>query len=322
MKKRKIWSKEEEQFLRDNLATMSYDELAEHFQVEKVKVVDKANKMGLNRKLLSGELWSKEEDELLAKHFEWAPRNKLLKMFPNRTWSAIYQRGYLTLKLPRLSQDKYDIDYNFFSEWTEQSAYIYGFILADGYLKYEHGDRNENSIQFELAGYDRDILDKIKNALQYEGPVTMSGRDTAKLSFSNKKICMDLIEKGMPVKNKTANGSWPVGIPKELERHFIRGIFDGDGSVYPKANTVCFRFLGTLDIIQHIKELLPLDLSNVSILDRSKSTHPSNVHSLQIERKDAAPVVFEYLYKDATIYLDRKYNRAKELLKAKNNIVY
>lgn len=87
----------------------------------------------------------------------------------------------------RESQDRYKIDYNFFENWTQETAYIYGFILADGYLKYESGINNENSLQFELADFDVDILFKIKECLKFEGEIKYSKRNTAKLSINNKK---------------------------------------------------------------------------------------------------------------------------------------
>ena len=309
---KKYWSKDEEQFLTENLGKYTYDELSDIFNVEKAKIIDKVHKMGLNRKIASGEIWSKEEDQLLAQHFEWAPKNKLLLLFPNRTWPSITQRGWKTLNLVRLSQDKYDIDYNFFSEWNEKSAYIFGFLAADGYLKYESGSRNETSVQIELAWYDKDILYKIKEALSYEGEIRESSRGTYKLSFANKKLCKDLIEKGMPPNDKTNKMAWPESLPDELASHFIRGLFDGDGSIYLEKDrkNPSYQFLGTESILIGIKNQLPIRMEKHSIYDRNHCG--ANVHCLKISN-GSCKQIFEYMYKDATIYLDRKYNKAKEL---------
>ena len=95
---------------------------------------DKIHKMGSNRKRASGELWQKEEDEILTEHFQYASKNYLMNMFPNRSWNAILRREIKKLNLSRESQDRYYIDYNFFEDWSNDSAYIYGMIAADGHL--------------------------------------------------------------------------------------------------------------------------------------------------------------------------------------------
>ncbi len=312
---KKIWSTEEEQFLRDNLATKTYDELSEILGLEKAKIIDKVHKIGLNRKLASGEIWSQSEDDLLAEHFEYAPKNRLMKLFPNRSWAGITQRGYKTLKMNRLTQDRYDIDYNFFAEWSEKTAYIYGFIAADGYIKYENGDRNETSLQFELAGYDKDILYKIKDALQYEGPVSSSNRKTVKLNIANKKICKDLLDKGIPYTKKTYNIKWPETLPSNLSKHFIRGYFDGDGSIYSKDCRVSFQFLGTKEICDKIKEELPiLATRNNQVHYKKDYNNGADIYVLQVSNTSTY-LIAKYLYDDATIFLDRKYNKMQELFK-------
>ncbi|MDB1954229.1 hypothetical protein PMY38_04575 [Clostridium tertium] len=175
---RKVWSKEEEGFIHKNIANMNISELANYFVVPYSKVNDKVHKMGLNRKRASGELWSFEDDELLRRHFEYAPKNYLMKLFSIRSYNSILQRGIKTLNLSRKSQDRYDINYKYFEEWNKDSAYIFGFIAADGHLIYEKGEKKINALQFELASYDSEILDKIKEKLKYEGKVILTKRNT------------------------------------------------------------------------------------------------------------------------------------------------
>lgn len=311
---RKVWSNEEMEFIKNNLANMTISELANHFDVSYAKMNDKVHKMGLSRKKASGEIWSNEEDELLRKHFEWAPKNYIMKLFPNRTWVSILQRGIKTLNLNRQSQDRYSVDYKFFEEWTPESAYIFGFIAADGHLFYESGKENKNALQFEIADYDSDILEKIKKVLQFEGPICYTKRNTVKLQLSNKKIINDLIEKGMPKENKTSLLSKPIDLPDHLVKHYIRGLFDGDGSVYQNGATdIRYQLLGTLKLLTFVKEKLPCDCSNITI--RNRAGDGANVHCFQTGHRKAK-IILNWMYKDSTIHLDRKYNKYKEILKA------
>lgn len=241
-------------FIKENLSKMKTKELAEHFEVPYSKMNDKVHKMGLKRKQASGELWSKEEDELLKKHFEYAPKNYISNLFPNRTWHGILQRGIKTLNLNRVSQDRYSVNYNFFEKWTPESAYVFGFIAADGHVFYEKG-KSGNAIQFEIAIYDKDILEKIKDIMEFEGPICYTSRNTVKLQISNKKLIKDLISKGIPITNKTFDIAEPINLHNEDIRHYTRGLFDGDGSVYMHGASARWQLLGTKKVLEFVKKV-------------------------------------------------------------------
>jgi hypothetical protein len=212
----KKWTSEEVEYLKLNYGRQSAQELADKFQVSKQAIISKCYKLGISAKENRGETWSEEENKIMHEHFENAPLNLIKELLPNRTMHAINQHGNKELGLSRISKDRYKLDYKFFEIWTPESAYIYGLISADGYIKYEHGDRNENSLQFELADYDADILYKIKDILQYEGDVRYSKRNTVKFSIGNKKLIKDLIDKGIPKINKTFEIKYPETLPDEL----------------------------------------------------------------------------------------------------------
>lgn len=302
---RKIWTNKEVEFIKLNLSSMSLKDMAKELNVDYNKLVDKTHKLGLNSKKAKGEFWKESEDELLKLHFEYAPKDYLLNLFPNRTWNSIFQRGNKTLNLQRLSQDRISVDYTFFKEWNEKTAYIFGFILADGHLHY--GDKNY--LQFELAEYDKDILFKIKDELSYKGSVLTTKRNTCKLQINNKLLIADLIKKGIPKEQKTYSACFPESLPKHLYRHFIRGYFDGDGTIGFYNNRLYFQLLGTEKLLEEIKNILPINADNISIYDRNKQN--ANVFCLQIKNSHTLKI-FDWLYKDATIYLDRKYNKYLE----------
>ena len=110
---RKYWSKEEMLFIKNHIDIMSISDFVNYFNVPKNKIIDKIHKMGLNSKKSRGILWTKEEDLLLHKHFEYAPKNYIQKLFPNRSWCSIVQRGHKTLLINRKVKDVISVDYNF-----------------------------------------------------------------------------------------------------------------------------------------------------------------------------------------------------------------
>lgn len=176
------------------------------------------------------------------------------------------------MNFKRKTQDKYSVNYHAFSKWNEFTAYVLGFTMADGYLKRNYGQRRENSWQFELAEYDRDILDKIVINLNYEGKVRISKRHTAKLAISNVKLIDDLIQKGIPVIDKTKNAFFSPNIPVEFINDFIRGLFDGDGFIYKDNGILTFQLLGTKKLLSKIKDVLEnKGAKNVAIYNRNKN---------------------------------------------------
>ena len=313
---RKYWTQEEENFIRNNLSDFTVKELAAHFKVPYLKMVDKIHKMGLNSKKARNIIWTPEEDLLLSKHFEYAPKNYLMNLFPNRTWVGILQRGNKTLKLNRLSQDKYSIDYNFFSEWNEYSAYYVGFFLADGHISYKCNERKAVYLQCVLAERDIDILEKFKKLTNFEGKILESSKAkqmkivnnicqatrAIELQINNTKIVEDLIKKGIDPECKTYTAKFNKNIPSKYIRDYVRGLIDGDGWVASEnAKNFAIGITGTYDICLNVKNFI-----NPSSVAKPRQTS-ENCWAYSVSGKRAYNIA-KLLYEDAKIYLDRKYN--------------
>lgn len=305
---RKYWSKEEILFIKNNINTMSISDFSNKFNISKNKIIDKIHKLGLNSKKSRGILWTQEEDALLRQHFEYAPKNFIQKLLPNRSWCSIVQRGHKALLIDRKVKDVISVNYNFFSsQWNEEIAYIIGFILADGHIHL----RTNNFLQIEVNFRDKDILYKIKEILSYEGNlIERDSLNSIKLQIKNKKIIMDLSQKGIPLKNKSYVATFPKTIPNKFIKHCIRGLIDGDGYISQEKKTkrVCFGLCGTYDLCETVKNYFPVDCSHIKII---KGTGKSFRFKISGEK---ALKILSWLYDDASIYLDRKYNKYKDIL--------
>ncbi len=103
-------------------------------------------------------------------------------------------------------------------------AYILGFIFADGCLV-EH---NNGYYGLDITSKDLSHLKAIKHELGAEHKIGKK-EGAYRIQIRNKNIYSALLQLGLtPRKSKTIN--LPV-LPKKYFSHFIRGLFDGDGSV-------------------------------------------------------------------------------------------
>ena len=311
---KKYWTKEEEIYIKNNITKLTISEFAKHFNTTNDKIIRKIHRLGLNSKKARGIIWTQEEDSLLREHFEYAPKNYLMELFPNRTWNSIFQRGNKTLHLNRISQDKYNINYNFFAEWNEYSAYFLGFILTDGHIHYG----TKKFLQIEVQKEDIDILQKLKELSNFEGKIIKGKHEnknsiinnykcktngSVKMQINNAKIILDLIQKGVPRENKTYNTAFPSQVPQNMIKHFIRGAIDGDGSIsFNKKhfNSLAISFYGSYDLVKGVRD-------NLNIICNNKiSQTGKHCWRFTVSGKKASSIA-NWLYSDATVYLNRKY---------------
>jgi len=130
------------------------------------------------------------------------------------------------------NKSKIKINQDFFKTWSPEMAYVLGFVVADGcIIKRKNG---LDSYVFNLTSKDKELLQDIKEALNFDYKIGIK-YNSLKMPYSqiqicNSIICKDLIKLGIHPK-KTYNLQ-PIEVPKEYFPDFVRGFFDGDGSVY------------------------------------------------------------------------------------------
>lgn len=196
---------------------------------------------------------------------------------------------------------KYTFNNNYFDKIdTENKSYILGFIFADGCVC-----SKQWSMTIVVHEQDEDILFKIKECLKSNHPINIVKNKYRRLRIINKHFVNTLINLGCtPRKSNVVK--YPM-IQVELNSHFIRGYFDGDGclSIYKSKDKFYKRISivsGSTCMIQSL--LVILSLLNIKcnyLIDR-KSTYV-----LYISRQKDVNVFLKYIYTDASIYLDRKY---------------
>lgn len=215
------------------------------------------------------------------------------------------------------ARQMYVADWSFFSKIdTSQKAYVLGFLWADG-----HNCISNNTVVTRLQAGDRSILEKIKTCLQATHPVRdfsylSKGKVRPYVIFSvvSRQISQDLLRLGM-VPRKTYDSKWP-SIPLELERHFIRGYFDGDGCWY--INYRSRHFGGEVNFTSN-KQFLVVMAEKIRI-HTGLIFRPYNKQSLVcggIAKGGKNDMISfgQWIYKDAEgLYLERKYRKYLETI--------
>lgn len=211
--------------------------------------------------------------------------------------------------------NKYNEDF-FKNIDSELKAYILGYIVADGCITIENRKSRPNSpirrVQFQPSVDDYQVIKLIRDVIAPNNKITLvkskkeNHKDTIKLRLANKNIVNDLMEihKIYPRKTFDRNFKFPE-MDKNVERHFIRGFMDGDGSFGKQHfSMICNSMIFLEDILKRFKENIP-DLKEYVYTENRKYTNYYSLH-FSVNKKSRVDL-FEYLYKDSVFKLNRKF---------------
>lgn len=193
---------------------------------------------------------------------------------------------------------------------SEEEAYWFGFIVGDGTIgKYSWGYRLKVALQKGDIGH----LRKLSSFLGFNGSrIYCDGANLCAFSIKNKEIVTNLFNLGL-VQNKVHKVHRGL-IPMKYKRDFIRGLLDADGTVYVSKifRRFSLKIYGRNDLLEGIREVLIDEID--SFTDRTGCiTSDKNVWALGYSGRWNAEKFGHYLYDDAKVFLDRKYQKAQEL---------
>lgn len=175
--------------------------------------------------------------------------------------TTLYRNGWSNLPFNNQSICKYKKDFNYFKNIdTSNKAYILGFILADGSIS-ENGN-----LRIEINEKDLEVLKFIQSEIAPDIPLKRIERVRTKDKYKwtsitylfqckCKNFCSDL-NKWNIVPGKTYKKQCIPNIKKEYVADFIRGYFDGDGSVWFQKDRVRINFTGEYNLLKEISSLL------------------------------------------------------------------
>lgn len=102
--------------------------------------------------------------------------------------------------------------------------------MTDGYIVNYKG---HNHFGIELQASDIEILQLFKHELKYQGRIYYRQRDdTYYLNIYSKHLCESLMAHGVTYRKSKTLRLNRNNISPELQRDYIKGLFDGDGCVH------------------------------------------------------------------------------------------
>jgi hypothetical protein len=237
----------------------------------------------------------------------------------NSAWiHTMFRRNNISIRDLSKSHIVKDCDYSFFSKIdNEAKAYFLGFLYADGSITH-------NSMKLTLHKKDFHILKDFKKAIG-SAHAFVNDRGYMRFCINNKQLYNDLLKQGCGHK-KSLTLKFPTleQVPKNLLPHFIRGFFDGDGSINysidKKYGYIKWRtsFISTIPFNQSIQNILGENIeSSISFLKLSLEQDNKKLCYLSIggNKIDKIQKIYYYLYNDASIFLKRKKGKFEEIFR-------
>lgn len=200
---------------------------------------------------------------------------------------------------------------------TEEKAYWLGFIFADGHITNNENRYGQDQFGISCAKTDKEILYKFLKSIQATNPVLEysrkeKGEPLCRVQLTSQKSVNDLIDKGC-FKQKSLILKPPKNIPNEFIRHFLRGFFDGDGSITKSYSKRYNKYIYGINITS-TREMCEWIYNIFDFGSIIKDLRRTNTYYFSFGGRKQITQFYHFLYDEATIQLDRKYNRFQEFL--------
>jgi len=215
------------------------------------------------------------------------------------------------------------VNERFFSEWSNEMAYVLGVIYTDGSL--DPGSKLDPTrkttlkvARLSMSQKEPELLEKVLRLMESNSRLMVRKRavynkvvsgKTYIFYIHNEKIYDDLTRLGLtPNKSKTI--TFPE-IPEQYMRHFIRGCWDGDGSVFlnrweyknTKPKIGASFVSGSKSFVESMAQALEKAGLPKRDIKRDRASYMIRYHTNQCR------LLYQYLYHDVPPeqYLERKY---------------
>lgn len=264
--------------------------------------------------------WKEDRiQEVISCYNSGVPLSKVMKIFKADYATIVKYLSKNNIEVRDYRTHNFDQSY-FHEINSEDKAYWLGFIFADGCMaKTTKNCSIPNRLSLNISNKDYEHVVKFKRDIKadstpikvYEPKGTYSTNLMCRIDVNSIQMCGDLIRHGI-FPNKTLKVVFPYhSIKKDFLRHFIRGYFDGNGSIAIGKTACNFSITSNKDFLVQIQKILmnQCNLNLTKILDYPKKQ--CEVFDLRYGGRLQLSRIFSFLYEDSTIFLDRKYDKFK-----------
>lgn len=228
---------------------------------------------------------------------------------------------------PRGGHNKKDFNHDFFKSWSAQMAYVLGLIFSDGTV--EDVRKSSRTCYLGITSKDKQLILDIQKVMssehnlyhrkehQYKFPDQRTGisKENWTLRIGSKKLFDDLVKLGLKPR-KSLSLKFPE-ISNEYLNFFVRGYFDGDGSIstYITKGRKAYRLritftCGSKQFLESLSKRL-----NTVLRIGDKNIYFQHAYKLMYNKYDSLKIL-DFMYKDLdkAPFLDRKYDKYQKYL--------
>lgn len=273
-------------------------------------------KRGINRNQLI-RITEEQKDIIKKRYLDGDSSEKIAKNLNinGTTVCRILKNNNIKIRDNIENKRKYKIDFNWLDKIdSEEKAYFLGLMWSDGNVSKKNSDC---SIRLHIK--DIDILQKLSHIIfGFDNIKIENNKKTASLRISSKVWKYNLIKLGC-APNKTFIVNYPLWLDDNLHRHFIRGLVDGDGCIKLYKDKVVFDYTGTEQLLNGILDIFnkTLNIKKAKLYERHKQRN-TNIRSFRYSSLSTVKKICDWLYLDATIYLNRKKHEYDKIVKLYN----
>ena len=195
------------------------------------------------------------------------------------------------------------LDESAFDNITEHSAYWAGFLMADGCISYQ--DHHSPAIILILSAQDEAHLERFRAFLKSDHKIRKYSRTD---SFStNPKVCYQVRSRRLVSalsRFGITAGKSTLGYVRHLDtnRHFWRGLIDGDGSLFEtRKKYLGLALCGTETLLEQFDSFIRIFKPDAG----SSIRFISGTFVLRCNTKTSRAVA-KHLYQNCSVYLPRK----------------
>lgn len=217
---------------------------------------------------------------------------------------------------------------------SEEKAYLLGFFLADGYVSEKRRICLNNSIDdiSFLELFQKEVCKDSKIIILNKQLGAKFRKPQCVLRISSQEMYDTLVYKYDIKPNKTQDKTFKFNfdlIPRELHRHFIRGFFDGDGSISfdLKGNSFNFNFSFVMTSVLFTNQIGLIFENTFDIKSRVREQQGKTTNWFTLAfsyNRNVYPkikLIYEYFYKDSNHFLERKKIKFEKYLEYRANAI-
>jgi len=186
---------------------------------------------------------------------------------------------------------------------SEDKAYFLGFIAADGCIA--ANNKGTKILTISLAEKDRSVLESFKECLEAEQPIKELARQQVRFVVARKKIIEDIEKYDIGERKSLTMGPILQNIPDDFKSHFLRGYFDGDGSIFQtktgsKEMVHYVAIRGTKEFLEELQEYCGI---------KGALQFNTGTHQWRFGAKSDVLKFRDIIYSDSIHHLQRKYDK-------------